>query len=149
MEKMLDKKKCLLVELNNLTNTVAFLVYMRDLYSRLPQELSIRYREYVSYMATNSYRKISKEELLKEEKEIKEHSKEKEEAKEENKSVIKGEKTKGKFTEEEMAEMNRVLKEKTRNLKLKTEKEVKDKKLKEEEIEKKKEEIEEIEKFNR
>lgn len=61
MEKMLDKKKCLLVELNNLTNTVAFLVYMRDLYSRLPQELSIRYREYVSYMATNSYRKISKE----------------------------------------------------------------------------------------
>ena len=86
------------------------------------------YIEKVLIPNLSTYRKISKEELLKEEKEIKEHSKEKEEAKEENKSVIKGEKTKGKFTEEEMAEMNRVLKEKTRNLKLKTEKEVKDKK---------------------
>ena len=61
MEVALKQKEVLLVKLNSLKRTVDFLVYMRELYSKLPQELSYRYREYVSYMATNSYRKISKE----------------------------------------------------------------------------------------
>lgn len=44
-----------------LQETSEFLIYMRDLYSRLPQELSRRYREHVAHMSTSSYKKISKE----------------------------------------------------------------------------------------
>ncbi len=64
IEFMLILKEELKVNQNKLDsyqNSVKFLSYMRDIYNRLPQELSKRYREYVAYMATNSYRAISNE----------------------------------------------------------------------------------------
>lgn len=64
VDNMLRLKEELNEKLSTLTsyqNTVKFLTYMRDVYNRLPQELSKRYREYVAYMATNSYRAISNE----------------------------------------------------------------------------------------
>lgn len=92
------------------------------------------------------YRKVSKEELLDNDEPEKEVVQAIEEVQVEEIEQEEQKESKSRFTEAEIAEMNSLLKQKSRNLKLRTEKVAKDKnlKLKEEEIKKKKEELERL-----